>query len=86
MGALRPGLGNKRSSHPDFVNNEPWHQTAGKLRANARIFAGSGLDKKTLSEADICEKFITPAIQQAGWNTIEWIEREYNLKRQYSPP
>jgi type I restriction enzyme R subunit len=44
------------------------------------------LDKKTLSEADICEKFITPAIQQAGWNTIEWIEREYNLKRQYSPP
>jgi type I restriction enzyme, R subunit len=38
------------------------------------------LDKKTLSEADICEKFITPAIQLAGWNTIEQIYREYTLR------
>jgi hypothetical protein len=38
------------------------------------------LDKKTLSEADICEKFITPAIQQAGWNTVEQIYREYTLR------
>jgi type I restriction enzyme R subunit len=37
------------------------------------------LDKKTLSEADICEKFIAPAIQQAGWNTVEQIYREYTL-------
>ena len=45
---------------------------------------GSGLDKKTLSKADICEKLITPAsqpaIQQAGWNTIEQIYREYTLR------
>ncbi len=34
------------------------------------------MDKKKLSEADICEKFITPAIQGAGWNTIEQIYRE----------
>ena len=26
------------------------------------------MDKKTLSERDICTKFITPAIEQAGWN------------------
>lgn len=26
------------------------------------------IDKKTLSERDICSKFITPAIQNAGWN------------------
>ena len=38
------------------------------------------MDKKTLSEADICEKFITPAIQQAGWNTVEQIYREYTLR------
>jgi len=38
------------------------------------------LDKKKLSEADICEKFITPAIQKAGWNTIEQIYREYTLR------
>jgi len=38
------------------------------------------VDKKKLSEADICEKFITPAIQQAGWDTIEQIYREYTLR------
>jgi type I restriction enzyme, R subunit len=38
------------------------------------------LDKKKLSEADICEKFITPAIQGAGWNTVEQIYREYTLR------
>ena len=73
-------MANRGSSHPDFVNNEPWQQTAGKRRANAKIIAGSGLDKKTLSEADICEKFITPAIQQARWNTVEQIYREYTLR------
>ncbi len=26
------------------------------------------MNKKTLSERDICSKYITPAIQQAGWN------------------
>ncbi|MFM9950727.1 MAG: EcoAI/FtnUII family type I restriction enzme subunit R [Saprospiraceae bacterium] len=28
------------------------------------------MDKKNLSERDICTKFITPAIEQAGWNRI----------------
>lgn len=27
------------------------------------------IDKKTLSERDICTKFITPAIEKAGWDT-----------------
>jgi type I restriction enzyme R subunit len=26
------------------------------------------MDKKTLSERDICTKFITPAIENAGWD------------------
>ena len=26
------------------------------------------MDKKSLSERDICTKFITPAIENAGWN------------------
>jgi type I site-specific restriction endonuclease len=26
------------------------------------------MDKKSLSERDICTKFIAPAIQQAGWD------------------
>lgn len=28
------------------------------------------LDKKTLSERDICTKFITPAIEKAGWDKM----------------
>jgi type I restriction enzyme R subunit len=39
------------------------------------------LDKKKLSEADICEKFITPALQQAGWDTIEQIFWQYTLRQ-----
>ncbi len=39
------------------------------------------MDKKKLSEADICEKFITPALQQAGWDTIEQIFWQYTLRQ-----
>ena len=35
----------------------------------------SGIDKKTLSERDICTKFITPAVVKAGWD-IQWQIRE----------
>jgi type I restriction enzyme, R subunit len=32
------------------------------------------LDKRLLSERDICTKFITPAIRQAGWRQHEFRE------------
>jgi type I restriction enzyme R subunit len=38
------------------------------------------LDKKQLSEIDICEKFISPAIARAGWNIHDQIFREYPLR------
>ncbi|MBI3145480.1 MAG: DEAD/DEAH box helicase family protein [Pseudogulbenkiania sp.] len=34
------------------------------------------MDKKQLSESDICAKFITPAIAQAGWDEHSQIRRE----------
>jgi len=34
------------------------------------------LDKKTLSERDICTKFLTPAIAHAGWNIQTQIREE----------
>jgi type I site-specific restriction endonuclease len=37
------------------------------------------LDKKKLSEADICEKSITLAMQLAAWDTVGQIYREYTL-------
>ena len=39
----------------------------------------SSLDKKTLSEIDICDLFITPAIKDAGWDPISQIRREVTL-------
>ncbi|MBD0280284.1 MAG: restriction endonuclease, partial [Flavisolibacter sp.] len=34
------------------------------------------LDKKQLSERDICTKFITPALQNAGWDIITQVLEE----------
>jgi type I site-specific restriction endonuclease len=38
------------------------------------------LNKKTLSEADICAKFITPALNRAGWSEVEQVFRDYTLR------
>lgn len=37
------------------------------------------INKKRLSETDICDLFITPAIKNAGWNPINQIRREVTL-------
>jgi type I restriction enzyme R subunit len=37
------------------------------------------MDKKTFSETDICDLFITPAIKDAGWNPTTQIRREVTL-------
>lgn len=36
-------------------------------------------DKKALSEVDICDLFITPAIKNAGWDPMKQIRREVTL-------
>jgi type I restriction enzyme, R subunit len=41
---------------------------------------GNTLDKKKLSETDICEKFISPALAAAGWDIHEQVLREYPLR------
>jgi type I restriction enzyme, R subunit len=37
------------------------------------------LDKRKLSERDICTKYITPAIEQAGWDIKKQIREEYGF-------
>src|SRR5262245_16221238 len=39
------------------------------------------MNKKSLSEADVCAKFITPAIQSAGWDDDTQIRREVHFTR-----
>src|SRR5215475_15458591 len=36
-------------------------------------------DKKQLSEIDICDLFITPAIKSVGWDQMKQIRREVTL-------
>ncbi len=38
------------------------------------------MNKKILSESDICDKFIRPAMERAGWSGMEQIYREYPLR------
>jgi type I restriction enzyme, R subunit len=36
----------------------------------------TSVDKKSLSERDICTKFITPAVQKAGWELLSQIREQ----------
>lgn len=38
------------------------------------------VDKKKLSESDICDKFIRPAMEKAGWHGMDQIYREFPLR------
>ena len=38
------------------------------------------MNKKTLSESDICDKFIRPAMVAAGWNGMDQLYREFPLR------
>lgn len=39
------------------------------------------MDKKQLSERDICTKFITPALEKAGWDILTQIREEFPLTK-----
>jgi len=39
------------------------------------------MDKKTLSERDICTKFITPAVKKAGWDEMTQIREEVSFTK-----
>src|SRR3990172_12513304 len=39
------------------------------------------MDKLTLSERDICTKFVTPALRRAGWNEMLQIREEVSFTK-----
>lgn len=39
------------------------------------------MDKRQLSERDICTKFITPALRQAGWDEMLQIREEFSFTK-----
>lgn len=38
------------------------------------------MDKSRLSESDLCDKYIRPALERAGWGGMTQIYREYPLR------
>jgi type I restriction enzyme, R subunit len=41
----------------------------------------SDMDKYQLSERDICTKFITPALEKAGWDIATQVREEFPLTK-----
>jgi type I restriction enzyme R subunit len=39
------------------------------------------MDKRSLSERDICTKFITPALRNAGWDEMLQIREEVSFTK-----
>ncbi len=39
------------------------------------------MDKKSLSERDICSKYIAPAVQQAGWDMHKQVREEVSFTK-----
>ena len=39
------------------------------------------MDKSSLSERDICTKFITPALRRAGWDEVGQIREEVSFTK-----
>ena len=39
------------------------------------------MDKRSLSERDICTKFITPALRKAGWDEMSQIREEVSFTK-----
>jgi type I restriction enzyme R subunit len=43
--------------------------------------SGDALNKKSLTERDICTKYITPAIEKAGWDVATQVREEFPLTK-----
>lgn len=48
---------------------------------NSRKGQGEQVDKKSLSERDVCTKFITPALEKAGWDITTQVREEFPLTK-----
>ena len=53
-------------------------QAAQDAGASDRLIS---MDKKSLSERDICTKFITPALRNAGWDEMAQIREEVSFTK-----
>jgi hypothetical protein len=50
-------------------------------RNRGRPILNTDIDKRTLSERDICTKFITPGLHKAGWDEMLQIREEVSFTK-----
>ena len=43
--------------------------------------AVDGIDRRTLSERDICTKFVGPALRKVGWDEMTQIRKEVSFTK-----
>jgi hypothetical protein len=59
---------------PSRACGNKWRYDSGtELGLQGAAAGANGLDKKLLSERDICTKFITPAVKRAAWDELTQI-------------
>ena len=66
------------STFPDIVRQRGGRQTAQDAGTSGKLLF---MDKKSLSERDICTKFITPALRKAGWDEMTQIREEVSFTK-----
>ena len=57
-----------------------WHKGINQLYVLFCQTSWKAMDKKQLTEADIISKFILPAIDSAGWDSMTQIRQEVKLR------
>ena len=67
-----------RNTFPDT-----FHHRGGRLAPQDDGTSGklTSVDKKSLSERDVCTKFITPALRKAGWDEMTQIREEVSFTK-----
>ena len=54
---------------------------AGFENRNIKMECFSNMDKRQLSERDICSKFINPALERAGWDLATQVREEFTITK-----
>src|SRR6202167_5885048 len=52
-----------------------------RRHSTRRVNNETCMDKKSLSERDICTKFITPALRKTGWDEMSQIREEVSFTK-----
>jgi type I restriction enzyme R subunit len=70
-----------RAPGSPVVETAPARDDPAGPRQGYNAHGASSVDKKALSERDICSKFISPAITQSGWDVMSQVREEVGFTK-----